>query len=299
MAARDVWVPHWNLRGDPAERERRGELFRVGAPPVYGERGVTSSGLSIASLLFVNKEDGYAFARGGPTVRAASTRTGDGGMTWRLFHLEGALASPIVVAGERAYAVAYRCRSAGCTDYDVISSPVTQNSWTTINRLPPAETKGENVSLAAFGSNVWVVLTSQAGGPGRLLVSRDGAKSFSELPPNENLGPYSCSLTATSAETLWGTCYNIHTSVNVRSTDGGGQFAQIGGIPASGEFGSTSLLPLSDREAVLLFYNPGVVDVPSVLEVTTDGGRSFEPVLGHLQVLAVGFSPERLGSWLR
>ena len=275
--------------------ENGGASFvRVGAPPVYGERDVTTDGLSVGSLLFANKEDGYAYARGGPTGERSLYRTGDGGMTWQLVHLEGALASEIVVAGGRVYTVAYRCRSASCTDYDVISSSERQNSWTTTNRLPSAETKGENVTLAAFDSNVWVVLTSQGGGgAGRVLISHNGARSFAESPPT--LGGFSCFLAATSAETLWGTCYSIHTSFNVRSTDGGSQFSGIGGIAASGEFGSTSLLPLSDREAVLLFYNP-LVYVPSVLEVTTDGGRSFQPVLGHLQVLAVGFATRT--SWL-
>ncbi len=270
-------------------------FVRVGAPPVHGERGVTPSGLSIGSLLFVNKEDGYAYSRGGPTGETGFYRTHDGGETWQQIHLGGALASEIVVTGGRVYAVIYGCRSATCTSYKLVSASVTRNSWTTTARFSPAETNGQNVSLAAFGPNVWVVLTPQGGGPGRLLVSRVGGSTFSQRPSSQYLGPISCALSATSAQTLWGTCYSIHSSYNVRSTDGGERFVQIAG--ANIDFGSTTLLPLSNRVGVLLFYNPEVpVKVLWELEVTTDGGQSFQPTLGHRLVLAIGFAS--LTTWL-
>jgi hypothetical protein len=271
---------------------------RVGAPPVYGARGVTTNGLSIDSLLFVNKQDGYAYARGSPSGERGIYRTDDGGTTWQHVELEGPLASPIVVAGGRAYAVIYRCRSANCTDYDVVTSSATQRSWKLANSLPATETNGQNIDLAAFGSNVWVVLTPQGGGAsGRLLVSHDRANTFSELPPDESLGAISCSLTATSTETLWALCNSIHSSFNERSTDGGRRFVEIAGNPASSEFPQTTLFPLSDREAVLLFYNPFVsVSLVWELEVTTDAGASFHHTLGHREVLAVGFASRT--TWL-
>jgi len=271
-------------------------FVRVGAPPVQQEVGITPSGLSIGSLLFVNKEDGYSYSRGGPTGESGLYRTDDGGMTWQHVHLAGALASSIVVTGERAYAVIYRCRSVSCTSYSLVTSPVARNSWTTRAKIPSAETNGENVSLAAFGSKVWVVLTSQGGdNSDRLLVSRDGGATFSESFRSDFLGAISCFLAATSTETLWGTCYSIHSSYNVRSTDGGKRFIQIAG--ANIDFGSTTLFPLSNRVGVLLFYNPEVpVKVLWELEVTSDAGRSFQPRLGHRLVLAIGFASRT--TWL-
>jgi hypothetical protein len=130
-----------------------------------------------------------------------------------------------------------------------------------------------------------------------MLVSRNRGSTFSELPLDDQLGPYTCWLTATSAETLWGTCYDPHSSSNVRSTDGGERFFQIAGIPASSEFPMTSLFPLSNEQAVALFYNPDVpVSLTWELELTTNGGRSFQPLLGHQVVRAVGFATHT--TWL-
>jgi len=195
------------------------------------------------------------------------------------------------VTGGRAYAVTYRCRNTNCSSYDLVSSPVLQSAWKATNRLPSAETTTQNASVAAFGTNVWMVLTPRAGGPGRMLVSRNGGGTFSELPRDDYLGPYSCSLTATSAETIWGTCYYSHASANVRSSDGGKRFFQIAGIPASSEFPSTSLFPLSNEQAVVLFYNPDVpMSLTWELELTTKSGRTFQPSLAHQEVSAVGFA---------
>ena len=92
-------------------------------------------------------------------------------------------------------------------------SPVAENDWTTTGNFFLVETKGEgqNVSLSAFGSSVWLVLTPQGGGPGgRLLVSRDYGRVWSGLPSDQIGGAFSCAITATSVQTLWGTCYGLY-----------------------------------------------------------------------------------------
>ena len=274
------------------ESENGGATFtQVGVPPVragfFGTQAdITPRGLPTGSLLFANREDGYAYSSGGPTGEDSFYWTGDGGTTWQRVQLGGALAAPVVVADGRAYAVTYECRSATCSSYDLVSSPVAENDWTAIRNFLLVETKGEgqNVSLSAFGSSIWLVLTPQGGGQGgRLLVSRDYGRVWSALPPDQIGGAFSCSITATSVQTLWGTCYGLHSSATVRSTDGGRLFF---GIKGSSPLPDVSLFPLSDQEAVLLDSFTGSWN----LEVTTDGGRNFRSVLANRELFAVGFA---------
>jgi hypothetical protein len=265
------------------ESENGGVSFtQVGAPPVRGEYGVTPSGLSIGSLLFADAEDGYAYSRGEANGDDSFFWTDDGGLTWQRVRLGGALAAPIVVSDGRAYAVAYRCRIAGCTSYELVSSPVTEDDWTTTKTFPAAKTRGENISLAAFGSKVWMVLTSQGGGlNGLLLVSRNFGKTFTAIV-------FSCAVTATSVQTLWGTCSGLHSSAVARSTDGGNRWVFGGG---SAMFPFTVLLPLSDQEAVLLL--PWVGPPASLtwnMEVTMDGGSKYKSVLLKRDLLGVGLA---------
>jgi photosystem II stability/assembly factor-like uncharacterized protein len=116
-----------------------------------------------------------------------------------------------------------------------------------------------------------------------LLVSRDYGRVWSALPPDQIGGAFSCSITATSVQTLWGTCYGLHSSATVRSTDGGRLFF---GIKGSSPLPDVSLFPLSDQEAVLLDSFTGSWN----LEVTTDGGRNFRSVLANRELFAVGFA---------
>jgi hypothetical protein len=274
------------------ESENGGAAFiQVGVPSVrvgfFGMRAdMTPRGLPTGSLLFANGEDGYAYSSDGPTGEDSFFWTGDGGTTWQRVHLGGALAPPIVVADGRAYAVTYECRGATRSSYDLVSSPVAENDWTTTYNFFLVETKseGQNVSLSAFGSSVWLVLTPQGGRPGgRLLVSRDYGRVWSALPSDQIGGAFSCSITATSVQTLWGTCYDLHSSATVRSTDGGRRFF---GIAGSSPLPDISLFPLSDQKAVLLDSFTGSWN----LEVTTDGGHSFKSVLANRELFAVGFA---------
>jgi photosystem II stability/assembly factor-like uncharacterized protein len=274
------------------ESENGGESFvRVPVPPVHARFFITQGtmtprGLPTGSLLFANREDGYAYSSDGPTGEDSFFWTGDGGTTWQRVQLGGALAAPVVVADGRAYAVTYECRSATCSSYDLVSSPVAENEWITTRNFLSVETKGEgqNVSLSAFGSSVWLVLTPQGGEQGgRLLVSRDYGRVWSALPSDQIGGAFSCSITATSVQTLWGTCYGLHSSATVRSTDGGRRFF---GIAGSSPLPDISLFPLSDEKAVLLDSFTGSWN----LEVTTDGGHSFKSVLANRELFAVGFA---------
>jgi hypothetical protein len=273
------------------ESENGGATFtQVGAPPVRTESNVTSSGLSVGSLLFADAEDGYAYSRGEANGDDSFFWTNNGGLTWQRVRLGGALAAPIVVSDGRAYAITYRCRSVGCTSYDLASSSVTENAWTRIRSFPISGTTGENVSLAAFGSKLWVILTSQGGGlNGRLLVSRNYGHTFTAISRDQLTGGvFYCTVRATSTQTLWGTCSGLHSSETVRSTDGGNRWVYGGGSVMSRD---TKLLPLSDEEAVLLL--PWVGTPESLtwnLEVTTNGGHSYRSVLVKRDLLAVGLA---------
>ena len=249
---------------------------RVGSPPAAGD-----------SLEFANREDGYAYG-----ASPSLYWTGDGGKTWHLGLAQVRQVRPAtaVISGGHAYAlVPEDCLVDGeCKSLNLASSAVTSNIWRT-RRLPL--TFGElnaPVGLASYGSKLWVITTSGAGGKAAVVVSGDGGNSFVNLP-STGMGGLACYAAATSLTTLWGFCATGSLGYAVRSTDGGRMFAVLPGRRDAANSGV--ILPLSDTEAV---YSP----VPSYLYVTRDGGTHFSYQMGEPAgpVLEIAFAS--LTTWV-
>ena len=217
---------------------------------------------------FANREDGYAFGSGGPLNESRLYWTGDGGKTWR-FALAGFRYSPpqvVVITDGRAYVLlSTNCSAKGaCKSVQLASSLVTSDTWTT-RRVPLTVSEAElQFGWTAFGSNVWLLLTSVSNA--HLLVSHDGGRTFSKLTPGGYLGALGCNLTATSSSTLWGFCVTGNGGYAIRSTDGGRSFVSV--RTPGGLSNYVLIYPTSDSEAI--FY-PDSGD----MWLTRDGGRHF------------------------
>jgi len=140
---------------------------------------------------------------------------------------------------------------------------VTSDAWTT-SRLPVTATEAENpFGWTAFGSNVWLLLTSGVSKP-HLLVSHNGGMTFSQLTPGGYVGGIGCDLTATSRLTLWGFCVTGTGGYAIRSTDGGRQFVTL--QSPWGVSNGVQIYPASDSEAI--FYV-----LAGDVWLTRDGGK--------------------------
>jgi hypothetical protein len=159
------------------------------------------------------------------------------------------------------------CSTKGlCKSSELASSPVTSDVWTT-RRLPVTATEAENpFGWAAFGSNVWILLTSVS--KAQLLLSHDGGRTFSKLTPGGYLGAIGCTLSATSLTTLWGFCVTGNGGYGIRSTDGGKKFVTV--LTPGGLSNAVEIYPVSDHEAI--FYSGD-------LWLTGDGGGHFSALL--------------------
>jgi photosystem II stability/assembly factor-like uncharacterized protein len=235
-------------------------FVRVGTPPagMYG-------------IEFANRQDGYGLPQqslpGGPSLY----QTTDSGKLWRLVPSLGVITSPVVTANGRAFLAVYEdCSKTKCRSLDLASSAVTSDSWT-LEPLPLSRQALNypdyyEVGMTAFGSKLWVAVTS-AIGKTVLFVSNDGGHNVSVLP-SDGLGGLRCDLSATSPKVLWGHCITGLFGYFVRSSDGGQSFLTL---RPPGEYAANNndYLALSDDEA--LFDVAGVQDIL----ITRNGGRTF------------------------
>jgi photosystem II stability/assembly factor-like uncharacterized protein len=239
------------------------------------------------SLHFANNDDGYLYAWS--SSKARLYWTGDGGKVWRLAQPGGTRVwrtvslpipfnSPVVTTNGRAYAlVSEDCSKGYCRSLGLASSAVTSDTWTT-TPLPP-EAAESRVSMAAYGSKVWLITVQNGGGEVRLFVSDDGGRRFSSLP-GTGMSALGCWVTATSTETLWGFCATGNEGFPVRSNNGGRDFAilSVAGRDSNGD----NYVPVSDNVAVFQSPSPNVW-------LTRDGGQHFSSVL-RSQNPQVGFT---------
>jgi photosystem II stability/assembly factor-like uncharacterized protein len=178
-------------------------------------------------LEFANRQDGYAYGRDQQGNASRLYWTDDAGRSWRLVFTR----------------------------------------FRTTRRLPVTATEAENpFGWAAFGSNVWILLTSVS--KAQLLLSHDGGRTFSKLTPGGYLGAIGCTLSATSLTTLWGFCVTGNGGYGIRSTDGGKKFVTV--LTPGGLSNAVEIYPVSDHEAI--FYSGD-------LWLTGDGGGHFSALL--------------------
>jgi photosystem II stability/assembly factor-like uncharacterized protein len=250
---------------------------RVAAPslavPVESE-----GGFGVNDFVFANRDDGYFYVL---NPKPHLYWTGDGGMSWRPIQpggssvwrdswSSGPLASSIVTTHGRAYVLIFRSSSKGAypTSYALASSAVTDDSWTTVPLPVPGPSRND-VSMAAFGSKVWLIVVPGGGGNAEVLLSDDEGRSYSPLPTTGMLG-LSCRATATSSTTLWGFCATGNAGYPVRSTDGGRDFKDV--TAAGGTSNAGIVVAVSDDVAVFQWLSPDLL-------LTRDGGRTVTSVL--------------------
>jgi len=239
---------------------------------------------SIVSLVFANRQDGYAFT----TSNAASSSvfwTRDGGTTWQRIELAGRL-TQLVAAGGYAYALL--CASSGCSSFSYAVSPVTESHWTT--RDLPLAAKDQIVHLSASGSRLWLNLTPTGGGEARFLVSDNEGRTFS-LVRSKGLSGESTLAVASSKSVLWGETLNGGMAGLSRSTDSGKNFVAFPESSSGASFLTMGarIYPLSDNEEV-------VADIETGLWRTENGGRSFTRMLPNRVVLEAAFASKT--NWL-
>jgi photosystem II stability/assembly factor-like uncharacterized protein len=230
-------------------------FLRVGTPPagMYG-------------IEFANGQDGYTYSAGSQDDLSRLYSTEDGGKSWRLAFAR--FRAPVVLAGSRAYVlVPDDCSTQGqCKSLKLSSSVVGGHAWTE-SQLPLTVDQAENpFGWAAFGSKVWLILTSVS--KAQVLLSHDGGRTFSKLTPGGYVGALGCSLSATSLTTLWGFCVTGNGGYGIRSTDGGKNFVTV--LTPGGLSNAVEIYPVSGNEAIFL---------SGALWLTRNGGGHFSSLL--------------------
>lgn len=249
----------------------------AGAPPLPVE-GTTPS------LTFANRRDGFAFV---PDSRNPLYATHDGGATWHRQPVDAVLV--LATTPTTVYAVTARCTSRRCGHYRLQTAHASSSAWRP--RLLPFAPGGALASLAARGSNVWLLGTPRGTtSPYDVLArSTDSAKTFSSGtgPCYSDLGGL---LSPTSGNAVWAVCPTGMSAGALLSTDGGRTFTQL---YTPQLVNSARLTPASARTAVLFGNGAG-----SRLLRTTDGGRSWHPSRVPRTPTAVswlGFTDARVG----
>lgn len=213
------------------------------------------------ALVFANARAGLSFQA--DVLRSTTLAdTLDGGVSWvdvsSTLHGLSVLAA---AATPTSYLlVAAKCAHDGerCTGARLLTSPVTPLGWTTTPLGDAAGLGDFGASIAAWGANVWIDEATATGSP-RLAVSHDGGRTFTAHAAPALGAVDTCTITATSAVSLWAHCPTGMLASYEHSTDGGTAWRSI--------------------------------DVG--LSSNTSGG-GFDPVAGDLAYFATGATAHRL-----
>ncbi|MGP8160000.1 MAG: WD40/YVTN/BNR-like repeat-containing protein [Candidatus Dormibacteria bacterium] len=226
----------------------------------------TPSG-AVTGLRFLNPEDGWAY--GATTVWS----THDGGATWNATPFGGMTVDQLETYGAYVYAIVEDTTTPAT--WSLARSPAASDGWQVISSLG-AEQPG---NLNVHGDGVWM---SQSNGQGDnvVLASVDDGAHFAQhsiCPGASGVA----SLYDVSSEDLWATCA-MGTSEDVwRSVDGGATFTEVQTSTSSGEPDWGTIGATSASNAVL---------AGTSLQLTVDGGQSFQQVLSGYDCSIVGFT---------
>jgi photosystem II stability/assembly factor-like uncharacterized protein len=230
-------------------------FVRVTAPPL------PMSGTT-PFLRFADRRDGFAFV---PGVGGRFFATHDGGDTWTPVARGTLLA--FATGGGNVYVVTASCTPQRCSGYRFGRAPVGGGAWS--SRSLPFTPAASTFDLAAHGSSVWLLGTTQLNRHDTIARSVDGGRTFvmGAGPCYSDLGG---DLEPSSASVVWAICPTGLMSGAWRSTNGGVTFAPL---KTRGLVNSAALAPASDTTAVLAGNGAG-----APLLRTTNGGASWRPV---------------------
>lgn len=169
-----------------------------------------SSGTSgYAQIRFADANNGFAY---GPDLYA----THDGGMSWRAVDVGGAVTDLAITAG-LVYATV-EPTSGG--NGRLMRSPVAHDDWSAVSAAGVV-----SGGLWVQGTDVIVQSGQGTGIGGNVLVSHDGAQSFTAYPaPSPGLP---CEFAAPAPPVVWARCATGMDSGVWRSSDGGAHFTAV------------------------------------------------------------------------
>lgn len=228
----------------------------------------------VTGLRFADPRDGWAYN----ATMVWSTH--DGGADWIAVRFAGMSIEDLEASGGYVYAVT-------CTSTPVCSlerSPVAEDSWQTLS-IPGVVIPSGHVpigpnpisylpgSLNVHGSDLWMTFTWINGSSlvNLLMTSANDGEHFGEASICPGNFPI-LSLYAVNTDVLWATCLSgMQTSV-WRSVDGGQTF----GLVNAGV--GTSTVGIAGTSA------SSAVDSGLTLQLSVDGGKSFQPVVDQTVV---------------
>lgn len=184
---------------------------------------------AIPQLVFANARAGLSFQA--DVLRTTTlAHTLDGGVSWvdvsPTLHGLSVLAA---AATPTTYVlVAAKCAPSGehCTGARLLTSPVAPLGWSTTPLGDAAGLGSFGASVAAWGANVWIDEATTQGAP-RLAVSHDGGRTFTVHAAPALGAVDTCTITATSAASLWAHCPTGMLASYEHSTDGGSAWRSI------------------------------------------------------------------------
>ena len=253
-----------------------GRVTRVARPPLSPERGSLTGDLG--RLVFASARLGVALVgRSAATERVYATS--DAGRSWhRVSFGPGESVLEVAAGGGALYAVLARCRTSKgfelCRDY-VLAHARGTRAWASdpvpavVTAGPPAALTGPQLgAVAAFGSRVFVVQTSQ-GMATLVRTSLDAGRTWETRrvawPTLANIA--GCSVSPEGPTVLWASCPTGMQVSFYRSADGGrtwaavhqGQFMGTGGGFFSAASSTTAFLDYGyPRHVLYVVRAPGL-----------------------------------------
>jgi len=221
----------------------------------------------IGNLRFADRTNGFAF---GPTMWA----THDGAAHWHQVAMPGPV-TDLAAADGYAYAVVEPVPGASNDAASALyRSPVGSDGWSRLGAADVSRT------VAVHGADV--VAQTPAGSPSQpswLLVSHDHGDHFATLA-SPGFG-FPCSFAEPEPPVIWAVCVTGMQSVVARSGDGGATFTRPPQQDQS--FVNTAVLGAASSTTAAVAAFRG-------LYLTTDGGRTFQPINVR--------TPSEGGGWL-
>lgn len=229
----------------------------VSVPAVSMVQGMNVAPLG--QLLFTNPLDGYALQETNTGTKWSTNElfeTTDGGKTWRIDQIAPHVAIYQLATSQRyTYAVTAQCTSKGkCSDEHLYRSNVASLDWTRLVN-PPVLSKywGGNISVAAYGLNVWLTTQDMAPpySPG-IAISQNRGQTFVAKVEKALSSAGSCGLNPRSATSLWAVCGqgNFRGDI-VQSVDGGLTWQVVTTGPLS-NFGFGDFEPVGRKGAFFI-----------------------------------------------
>jgi photosystem II stability/assembly factor-like uncharacterized protein len=229
--------------------------------------------IATTHLRFANPRDGWAY----DGVSAAVWATHDGGQTWSMASLPGPVAG-LETSGGFVYAIVCPAGAAGCL---LDRSADENDSWTP---LAVAAGSGRLSDVNVHGADVWLAADRDLPAADEVLRSTDDGSHFTAFPVCAGAGAGVTSLDAVDADVVWVLCATSTEAQAWRSLRGGANFAPV---DPEGSVRGVAIAATSAQRAVVAGAD---------LELTTDGGRSFQSVLDKLaQWNLIGFTTATAG----